>query len=139
MDPVTNNFEKTIKIASNVELVKHQFNEAMAGIGEDNKFFKNHKWKNLKDPITALDKGTANPVKLRAKLVELARKMEEEFHLSKVEKISYSEYEHPERKMYYTLHMAIAELDGVDFTQQLNDHSRWLEKGNVLTEGLSGT
>jgi hypothetical protein len=33
-----------------------------------------------------------------------------------VEKVSYSEYEHPERKMYYTLHMAIAELDGVDFT-----------------------
>lgn len=139
MESVVNNFEKDIKIASNVELVKHQFNEVMSGVDEKNKFFKSDKWKNLKDPISALDAGNINPVKLRAKLVDLARKMEEEFGLNKVEKISYSEYEHPERKMYYTLHMAIAELDGIDFTQQLNDHSRWLEKGNVLKEGLSGT
>jgi hypothetical protein len=88
----------------------------MSGVDEKNKFFKSDKWKNLKDPISALDAGNVNPVKLRAKLVDLAKKMEEEFGLNKVEKVSYSEYEHPERKMYYTLHMAIAELDGVDFT-----------------------
>jgi hypothetical protein len=49
----------------------------MSGVDEKNKFFKSDKWKNLKDPISALDAGNLNPVKLRAKLVDLARKMEE--------------------------------------------------------------
>lgn len=136
---VVNNFEKNIKIASNVELVQHQFREIMAGVKENNKFFKNKNWKDFNDPVNALDKNITNPVKLRAALVDLAKQMETTFGLNKVEKISYSEYEHPERKLYYTIHMAIAELDGVDFTQQLHDHDQWLQHSNILLEGLSGT
>jgi hypothetical protein len=45
----------------------------MAGVKENNKFFKNKNWKDFKDPVNALDKNITNPVKLRAALVDLAK------------------------------------------------------------------
>jgi hypothetical protein len=54
---------------------------------------------------------------MRAALRELAKKMESEFGLNKINKDPYSEYIYPERKLYHNIHMAIAELDNVNFTQ----------------------
>ena len=105
----------------------------------DNKAYNHKGWKKLNSAISNLDDNMRNNVKVRAALREMAKTMEEEFGLSKVEKIAYSEYDHPERKLYYNIHMAIAELDGVNFTQQLSDHDSWLQSRHILTEGLSGT
>ena len=135
---VKNNFENgMIKVASSLELVKQQFKEILMG-NPDTNVFKHNKWKNF---TTLVDKlgDSRNPVKMRAALRELAKKMESEFGLNKINKDPYSEYIYPERKLYYNIHMAIAEIDGVNFTQQLLDHDKWLEHRNILTEGLSGT
>lgn len=139
-EEVKNNFKDgTIKIASNIELTKQTLKEVIAGDTSDSKILKNSRWKQFNDVVSNLDKNQRNPIRVRAILMKLAEDMEKEFGLNKVERAAYSEYEHPERKLYYYIHMAIAELDGVDFTQQLWDHDQWIQNKNILTEGLSGT
>ena len=138
-DKVVNNFEEgNIKMATSLELVKGQFKEILMGDSEI-RAYKHKGWKQFTSAISKLDDSQRNPIKLRSELRALARTMEEEFGLNKVEKVAYSEYDYPERKLYYNIHMAIAELDNVNFTQQLFDHSKLLEHGEFWKEGLSGT
>ena len=54
---------------------------------------------------------------MRNELLHLIKMMEQHFPLNKVEHGSYSEIESPERRLYYYLHAAVAEIDGIDFTQ----------------------
>ena len=139
-DLVKNNFEDgTIKIASYLELMKWQFKEILAGNSYDSKILKNDKWKSFNEPISKLDDNLRNPIKTRSALMEIIKSLEENFAVSQIETKSYSEYDYPERKLYYYAHMAIAELDGVNFTQQLLDHETLLQNKNFLKEGLSGT
>lgn len=39
---------------------------------------------------------------------------------------------------YRMLEMAIGEIDGLDFRQQLRDHDKWLESIYVWKAGLEG-
>ena len=133
-EQVNNNF-KNIKMSTTLDLIKNQFMSILHG-EQESKF---SKWQGFTDAKQDLDKVMANPIKLRAKLTDLIKKMEDNFELKKVEVNSYSEKDRPEQKLYYYLHLALAELAGVTYTQQTKDHAEFLESTKIWKEGLGGT
>lgn len=136
-----NHFQnETIKMLSLTEMVQTQFKELLKTSEDPRWASKYSKWNKFKDATSNFDQFVRNPIKLRTKLLELIKRMEEHFpELKKVEQGSYSELERPERRLYYYLHAALAEVDGVDYTQQVRDHDKYLENSKIYKEGWSGT
>lgn len=128
-----------IKLLSLTETIKTQFKEILKNSTDPRWATKYSKWSNFKDATSNFDQFVKNPIKMRNELLHLIKKMEEHFNLNKVEFGSYSEIESPERRLYYYLHAAVAEIDGIDFLQQVRDHDKYLEHSNIIKEGWSGT
>lgn len=132
---------KNIKMMSFVELAKNKFKTILAeeNINETTKnvFWK---WKNFKNTASELDKIGENPLRLRSALLDIAIDLEKQFpNLKRADFSKYNDAVEPERQLYYWIHMAIAEIDGVNYTQQVTDHDKFLEKRNILKHGVSGT
>ena len=140
LEKVDDNFYNgNLKMATWINLIQNQVIEVLSG--DKSKQFSG--WSTFKDCITAFDSITRNPIKLRAQLMDLLHKIENhrgyEYLKTSIEKASYEESQHPERRLYYHVLMAIAEIDGVNYTQQSKDHSSWLESIDILREGIAGT
>lgn len=138
-DQVADNFNNVnIKMVTYLQLISNQFKDIING-DSNNRLMQYSRWKEFKDCIPAWDNHTKNPIKLRAELMELANKIETTFNITKADLAHYSEYQNPERKLYYYIHMAIAEVDGVNYTQQVHDHASYMQNSDILKKGLSGS
>lgn len=141
-DDIKNQFDDRqgfIKMLTLTEIIKTQFKEILKNSQDPRWTAKYSKWSNFKDATSNFDQYVKNPIKMRNELLHLIKMMEQHFPLNKVEHGSYSEIESPERRLYYYLHAAVAEIDGIDFTQQVRDHHKYLEHSNIAKSGWQGT
>lgn len=127
-----NNFDKeTIKVLDKIELLKRQYNEVMHRENEDKQ-----KWAKLKSCTSLFDNFAGNNIKLRRELLKLIAALEENYSLRPDQFKRYKESESPQHRLYYNALMAIAEIDGIDFRQQVSDHDSWFQRGVF---GLAGS
>lgn len=138
-----NNFGNArIKMSTHYDLAKSRFTEVM-WFGTNSGWSTNKGWKPFSDVGTKLDACVGDPTKMLSELRELARRMErhESFKsdLSRVEKGVYDVVKNPHIQVYNEILLAIAELQGYNFRQQLEDHDKWLEDIAIFQKGLTGT
>lgn len=136
------NYENNnIKVLKFVELASRQLKEIMAR-GEESQWDRFRLFSDLgeyvdpKKSTSTLDNFAGNPLQLRQKLIELATKIENKFNIQPSQVRDFVESTNPEYRLYYNVLMAIAELDGVNYEQQTEDHDRWFQRGIL---GLAGT
>jgi hypothetical protein len=136
------NYENNnIKVLKFIELASRQLKEIMAR-GEESQWDRFRLFSDLgeyvdpKKSTSTLDNFAGNPLQLRQKLIELATKIENKFNIQPSQVRDFVESTNPEYRLYYNVLMAIAELDGVNYEQQTEDHDRWFQRGIL---GLAGT
>lgn len=125
-----NNYEnKNIQVLSRVQLLDRQFKEIMSG-EKDLPQFGRKRWDDLNECTTNFDNYTGNKIQLRRDIADFVKKLEEVFKISPEQMDEYDRSK-PEFKLYYNASMALAELDGIDFKQQTQNHQYWWQKGVI--------
>lgn len=138
-----NNFKSSrIKMANHYDLAKNRFNEILY-FGSQSKWKTYKGWKSFTDVSSKLDECIGDPTKILIELKALAKRMEKdpEFGpgLAHIQKDVYDEVKNPQIQVYNEILLAIAELQGYDFRQQISNHDKWLEDISIFHKGLSGT
>ena len=144
-DVPKNNFKDgSIKLASNYELAAQMFKSIMMrGHQVDFKDEYRH-FKNLNECVTLLDdnldKSKEEKIAALEKLLTFMTSSKSGMS-NKLKKTYTSQHDLQdlEVSMYNTILMAIAELKGINFKQQLKDHDKWLESLSILRKGASGS
>lgn len=124
----TNYDKKVIKVLDKKQIFQFQFNEIMSR-EKDPAFTDKDKWLNVQQCTPNFDNMSGNIHQFRTELVNFVDKLEKEFKLSPEQVKRYKESNEPQNRLYYNALMAIAEIDGVDFKQQMVDHWEWVQPG----------
>lgn len=140
----TNNFggKQRIRFATSANLVLNKFKEIISS-GEDAKWSDKHKyWKSYGNVTNALDACIQDPSETLRKLNELRVQLENDKYFQTVRDVKKTQYNtvtNPEIQVYNNIMMAIAELQNINFRQQISDHDRWLENFDLFKKGLEGS
>ena len=104
----------------------------------------NNRFASLQSALSDFDKlPIGNIVQVRNELVSLANKISEKFNLTydtKSENLN-TDGKQEAYKLLVDIHTAIGEIDGINFRQQLSDHSKYLNAAGIkeaFTKGWSG-
>lgn len=138
-----NNFlDSKVKMSAGYDLAKNRLTEILY-FGRQSNWSENRGWRVYDTIGTKLDACVGDPTKMLRELRELAKKMEDDpifgSDVTRVQKDVYDEVRSPHIQVYNQVLLAIAELQGYDFRQQLSDHDKWLEHVSIFQKGLSGT
>lgn len=136
-----NNFNNgKIKFAKNYEMAYNRLMEILQE-GRENNWATNRQFSEFASYatddtfISAMDDAVNDPSTALRKLNELRIQLENTFqNLREVEV-----RDEPSKQIYDYVMMAIADLSGISFKQQLRDHSKWIQSFNIVKKGLSGT
>lgn len=136
-----NNKFKTqeIKLATQYDLAINEFNHIMKLADDANWVRGFQKYKNFESSLSIEDNNVDNLREIRLeKLLKLQKKLEEEFQELKSNTVEQIQLATQSRRLYNAVSLAIAELQNVNFKQQITDHDNWLNNLNVFKHGLSG-
>lgn len=144
-DPVAvdkfNNGE--IKLASKFAIVKESVDHLLAAAEEHDWKDEYAKFYNFKSSKSVVDAAITDTKEQQLKaLQKLLRDLENDTRLSSTLKKTYNNQSDLSRKevaLYNEIITAIAQLQGVDFKQQLQDHDKYLETISVMSQGVSGS
>lgn len=126
-----------IKLANRYDVFYNRFTEIMSELKDNTKL--NKKWRKFSEATNAMDACINDPTELRLKLLQLRKQMLEEFPDVNDTRANDDTVAFPHVQVYRMLSMAIGELEGIDFRQQLHDHDKWLESVYIWVNGLEGT
>lgn len=142
-----NNFDNgRIKLLTKLQLVNDDL-ERITHQGISSKWQNCAEFKRLFDAgsLSRLidDKDWSIEEKIKA-LDELRRDLEENGPYSKKSLLKNANYQLDDiyddyTQLYNNILIAIADLKGVSFRQQIRDHDKWFQSARLLTKGLSGT
>lgn len=131
-----------IKMSTHYDLAKNRFNEILF-FGNESRWSSYKNWKPFTDVSSKLDACVGDPSKMLIELKALAKRMENDpvfkTGVTRVQKDVYDVVKNPHIQIYNEVLLAIAELQGYDFRQQIADHDKWLETISIFHKGLSGT
>lgn len=134
-----NNFKsKQIKMASKYTLALNTFTQIMK-LGEDKKWEGDFKqFKNFESCISMFDSSIDEAIEIKLeKLEKLRLQMEETWDLSSMT-IDQYQLSTKYRQLYNAVIIAIADLKGISFKQQVSENDKWLESSLIFKNGISG-
>ena len=143
--PFVNKFETgEIKLASKYELAAGMFRDIMMS-GEAHEWkddFK--KFKEFQSAKSLLDQyvdsSAEDKIKALQKLLEYLTNEKNNMQASlSATYTNQRELQEKHIALYNAIHMAIIQLKGINFRQQITDHDKWLEKIMIWRHGISGT
>lgn len=131
-----------LKFATKYELLRAELARIInSGNANDWKGEYSH-LKAVQECTSLLDQAiTNNEDKIRAIKI-LIKKMQTDTYTATKLKSTYtkqSDLSNKEVSLYNSALYALAQLNGINFRQQLEDHDKWLESVFVLTKGMSGS
>lgn len=126
-----------VRLANRYDILYNRMREILTNVGGDNRL--NRRWRRFSEATSILDSCVGNPTQLRLELLNLRKEFLETFKDVSDTGAYDDVIGMPHIQVYRMLEMAIGEIDGLDFRQQLHDHDKWLESIYVWKSGLEGT
>ncbi len=144
--PINRISNGTVKFASRWEIVRQVYSQLLTE-GSD------HGWKdgyqvigNIRGCTTILDQSIDTTTEekiagLQKLLNELTKATTEKDGANILNRVysTQAELNKQEVRLYNAILMAIGQLKGIEFRQQLKDHGKWFDDIHILKSGLSGT
>lgn len=129
--------DAAVKMANRYDIFYNRFREIISSVKDDTKV--NKKWRKFAESTSVLDACIGDPTQLRLELLNLRKEFLEAFPNVNDTRPNDDVIGMPHVQVYRMLEMAIGEIDGLDFRQQLSDHDKWLESIYVWKAGMEGT
>lgn len=127
---------KDIKFANKVQLLANRLEEVLA-VGEASSWSTNGKYRSYQGVLTELDDAISayDKTKVLDQLEKLRKELEKSPGLD-ITLESYNEDTNTARSLYDKVMLAIAEVQGIQFRQQVKDNDKWLESMNIGENGV---
>lgn len=138
-NPEVNYFNgKNIKMASFTQLAYDTLHRIITGNPDSN-------WSKFKESSNRLFEALGNKEKTLTELYKLKEEIEKQYSYLKSDGITidiYDDYNSPEKRLYAELMLAIGEIGGLTYQQQVRDHANFFEGKSLfkalLWDGFNG-